>query len=654
MATVTKWTPFGVALDITATAGTIARISATQFTVKINASWKVHYSGASTNYGMIAHSGNGSVNLNTSGNTASSGSGSFTGTFSISGNGSLQTTITVEFDNYNSDKSKSETNKINLPISVPAWTSYAIKYDANGGSGVPSSQTKWKDQTLTLSSTKPTRTGYSFQGWATSANGAVAYLAGASYTSNSAVTLYAVWKANTYTISYNANGGYGAPGNQIKSYGTALTLSSTIPTKENYNFLGWGTSASATTVAYSPGASYTSNSAVTLYAIWELAYTAPRITGISVSRCNSEGKKINSGTYALVNFDWVCDEEFSSIIVEWISANNSGSTIISGTGTSGTVNKIVGNGDLLSNITYTIKITVADSIGESSAKRTLKSESYLIHGMPGNKGIAFGKSAEIEDTADFEYEILSRKATTLSNDKSIMGIDTDGTQYSALIPVTASGNTSLGYGLYKAKKGYTHIYGNMVRFYTNDGVHFNDNKAIFNNNTCIYGTKPDGTVYEAINLQNASGNLVFGFDNYDLKNGLTNIYGYDINFGVSNIASPATFKPYYRRGDTITINTHTSGYVTNNGKEVHFMVHLAKPIVGTPTVSLVSDAGFIIRQDAKYTHGSSATVSISPDTYQGFAQHAVGVRIIATFTNTTNVINNAPCGVHWTGFITLS
>ena len=63
MATVSKWTPFGVALDITATAATVTRTSATQFTVKINASWETYYSGAQTNYGMTTSSGGATVTI---------------------------------------------------------------------------------------------------------------------------------------------------------------------------------------------------------------------------------------------------------------------------------------------------------------------------------------------------------------------------------------------------------------------------------------------------------------------------------------------------------------------------------------------------------------------------------------------------------------
>lgn len=281
MATISKWTPFGVALNLTATGGTVTRKSATQYTVKINASWEVYWDGAQTNYGMTASSGGGSVNLNTFGKKASSGSGSFTGTYSISGNGSATKTITVTFKNYEEDwqgnVTESATKTVSFSVSVPAWTSYTVKYNANGGSGAPSSQTKWKDQTLTLSKTKPTRTGYTFQGWATSASGSVVYASGASYTSNASVTLYAVWKAITYTVSYNANGGSGAPSSQTKTYGKTLTLSSVKPTRTSiedngtlteYVFKGWATSATSTSVAYASGASYTSNASITLYAVW--------------------------------------------------------------------------------------------------------------------------------------------------------------------------------------------------------------------------------------------------------------------------------------------------------------------------------------------------------------------------------------------------
>lgn len=99
-------------------------------------------------------------------------------------------TVQITGGYHNGTSSKSTT------ISVPALASYKVTYNANGGSGAPSAQTKYYGRTLTLSSTKPTRSGYTFQGWSTSSTGSVEYNAGGSYTGNKAITLYAVWKIN--------------------------------------------------------------------------------------------------------------------------------------------------------------------------------------------------------------------------------------------------------------------------------------------------------------------------------------------------------------------------------------------------------------------------------------------------------------------------
>lgn len=408
MATVSKWTPFGVALDITATGGTVTRTSATKFTVKINASWETYYSGAATKYGMTASSGGSSVTLKAFSNTAaSSGSGSFTGTYTISGNGSATKTITVTFRNFNDDNNDSATKNVSFTVTVPAWTSYVIAYNANGGTGAPGNQTKWKDQALTLSGTKPTRTGHSFLGWSTSSTATTAtYSAGGNYTANAAATLYAVWKANTYTVKYNANGGTGAPGDQTKTHGKTLTLSSTKPTRTNYTFKGWGTSASATTVSYAAGASYTNNAAVTLYAVWELSYIKPRLSNLSIVRSNSAGTANDEGTYALVTFDWECDLAVSSVVVKWKlpSASAWTSATVSVSGTSGTVNHVIGSGSLSTESSYDIHITVSDSGGSSYVLGTLTSMLLPFDALAGGKGVAFGKTAELEGVAEFEFD----------------------------------------------------------------------------------------------------------------------------------------------------------------------------------------------------------------------------------------------------------
>ena len=91
---------------------------------------------------------------------------------------------------------------------IPALASYSVSYNANGGSGAPSAQTKWYGETLTLSSTKPTRTGYVFSKWNTKSNGSgTNYSSGGSYTANAGATLYAQWTEAKVTVNYHINGG---------------------------------------------------------------------------------------------------------------------------------------------------------------------------------------------------------------------------------------------------------------------------------------------------------------------------------------------------------------------------------------------------------------------------------------------------------------
>lgn len=248
---------------------------------------------------------------------------------------------------------------------------YTLSYSANGGTGAPANQTGSNtavspSYTFTITNSKPTRTGYTFAGWADSASGSVTHTSGSSITlTSTSKTLYAVWTKNSYTVnvkcqdpegsvsstaayfdvwysddtthktnktsltvtktygtvlyinnlrpyydytqiagvdsmvsdgngqyhytidqnsanknliirtsrrqytvSYNANGGTGAPANQTKSGGVNLTLSNEIPTRDGYTFVKWNTASDGSGTDYNPSATYTGNAALTLYAIW--------------------------------------------------------------------------------------------------------------------------------------------------------------------------------------------------------------------------------------------------------------------------------------------------------------------------------------------------------------------------------------------------
>lgn len=411
-----SWTPFGVAFEIEASLVSVSRTSATQARVTIKAHWETYYSGAQTNYGMTATASGTSVTLNPFGTKASSGTGNIVATVNCTKNVSSTISLPVVFKNFNTDNGDSATKTVYVSVTIPAWLSYTVKYNANGGTGAPSSQTKWSGQTLTLSSMKPTRTGYTFKGWATSASGSVAYYAGGAYTANAAVTLYAVWQANTYTVTYDANGGSGAPSQQTKTYGVALTLSSTIPTRTNYKFMGWAASESATTATYAAGGSYTQNAAVTLYAVWRVDYAKPRITNLSVYRVNDECVEDSSGTFVYLYFDWETDYANPTVNLTWTPETDGSSSdewVAGGSGaTSGNSGRFMEDWVFSTEKTYTFTIIVTDDGGSTKVTATLNSIAFTMHGKPGGDGIAFGKMAELGATeslggsgvAEFAFE----------------------------------------------------------------------------------------------------------------------------------------------------------------------------------------------------------------------------------------------------------
>ena len=293
----------------------------------------------------------------------------------------------------------------NNSVTIVKKASYKVTYNANGGSNAPSSQTKWYGEELKLSSTKPTRTGYIFKGWATSSTATSAkYPVGGSYTytANESVTLYAVWEAITYTIKFNANGGSNAPSSQTKTYGKTLVLTTDKPTRTNYNFEGWGLSSNTSTVTYNAGGNYTKNASDTLYAVWSLAYAKPRITNFSVRRVNQNGQNDDQGTICKVIFNWATDKAVQKITVSYrqATANANWSDIeLTASGKSGSVSQNLSPEFSIDN-SYEIKVTVSDGTDSSDpsylsyATRTLPSAKFLIDFRAGGDGIAIGKAAE--------------------------------------------------------------------------------------------------------------------------------------------------------------------------------------------------------------------------------------------------------------------
>ena len=149
---------------------------------------------------------------------------------------------------------------------------YTVSYNANGGSGAPSAQTQRKSLNVTIPTTKPTRTYYTFKGWATSSGGSVVYNPGDTYTNHVSVTLYAVWAPIQFKVTYYPNGGSGSSWSTTFNAADSVAISTTKPTRAYYTFKGWSTSASSSTIAYTGNGyeTFAGHTNLNLYAVWEV------------------------------------------------------------------------------------------------------------------------------------------------------------------------------------------------------------------------------------------------------------------------------------------------------------------------------------------------------------------------------------------------
>ena len=105
------------------------------------------------------------------------------------------------------------------------------------GSGNAVTDIKFYNDALTLRGALFTRTGHTQVGWATVDGGEKIYGLDAVYTQNEALTLYPVWNANKYTITFDTAGG-SEIASITQDYGTRITAPAN-PTREGYTFLGW-------------------------------------------------------------------------------------------------------------------------------------------------------------------------------------------------------------------------------------------------------------------------------------------------------------------------------------------------------------------------------------------------------------------------------
>ena len=157
---------------------------------------------------------------------------------------------------------------------------YTVSFNGNGGNASSSSKSVTYNSTYGTLPTA-TRTGYTFDGWYTEANGGTKVTADTKVAITSNQTLYAHWTINVYTVTYNANGGSVSTSSAKVEHGKSVTLPT--PTRPGYTCRGWSTNSSDQGASFACGASYSPTSNITLYAVWRKNVSAPVVTTSNIA-----------------------------------------------------------------------------------------------------------------------------------------------------------------------------------------------------------------------------------------------------------------------------------------------------------------------------------------------------------------------------------
>ena len=343
-----------------------------------------------------------------------------------------------------------------------------------------------------------------------------------------------------------------------------------------------------------------------------LPYSVPQITGFDCSRCgDAKGTVNNSGEFLKV---------YMAFSVSSLNNNNTGkykleycqtgasswTALTSGDSYSYSGTFISSTALLNSANSYKVRLTVWDSFTSSVIAREVGTAVRLLSYIVKKTAIAIGKIPEKDSTFEVALEtVFNRYASFMSG----VGIAGDLKAYGNI-----NANRDIG------------LAGNIWT----------------TNQSKIYSTNVDGKQKVVMVLCDSDNDLSIGYGSWINKDGDTYLRGRDVYLGASSTASYTTYRPYYRRGDSIDVRMGTAGYVTSGTKEFYFTIPLGKPVVGNPSVSVSSINGLIIRQNSKYIIKSDW---VQPDRYSAYIRNNNAVSVIAFWNNTTNAENNSPVGI---------
>nr|DAD73755.1 MAG TPA: hypothetical protein [Siphoviridae sp. ctMsr1] len=232
------------------------------------------------------------------------------------------------------------------------WTGIVGDANANGSKSVVNtsfntSTGSWSTKDITSASQRFTKGHNAYDIWL---SGTVTNKSGYMNGSSSATQYLTIPALAHHYVTFDANGGTGAPGRVDKWYGEQVTIPTTKPTRTNYEFLGWSTTRDGQ-VAYKPGEKYWIDDVdATYYAVWKLLYVPPKFTNGLAIRTSSMTSTTHdySGGYCYASFSYKVDTTIypsnvaKSIVCKYYQDGNSTGVTVTPTGdlnkASGTVN----------------------------------------------------------------------------------------------------------------------------------------------------------------------------------------------------------------------------------------------------------------------------------------------------------------------------
>lgn len=191
------------------------------------------------------------------------------------------------------------------------WTGIVGTANANGASNsvntsFNTSTGSWSTKDIT-SASKTFAKGHS--AYNVTLSGSVTNQSGYMNGTSSASQTITVPALAHYYISFDANGGTGAPGQVVKWFGEQVTIPTAIPSRTNYKFLGWSSTKDGS-AEYQPGQKYwTSSADATYYAVWEALYVEPYFSlGLAYRTSSINSTTIDySGGYCYASFQYWVD-----------------------------------------------------------------------------------------------------------------------------------------------------------------------------------------------------------------------------------------------------------------------------------------------------------------------------------------------------------